>query len=72
MSARDDLKSNVDRANEQLDAIKGDHPTDVVQTHMAIATVFMLGALVNAVQELTEVVRKASAREAGPAPEEAP
>lgn len=52
------LETNIAKANEQLNKIQGDHPTDVVRTHMDIATVYMLGALVNAVQDLTDQIAK--------------
>ena len=52
-----DIQHNVAKANEQLNRIVGDHPTDVVRTHMDVATVYMLGALVSAIRELTTEVR---------------
>lgn len=53
------IQDNLGKASERLAEILGSHPTDVVQTHMAVANVFMLGALVAAVRELTETVKAA-------------
>jgi diadenosine tetraphosphate (Ap4A) HIT family hydrolase len=52
------IKTNVAKANEQLNKIVGNHPTDVVRTHMDVATVYMFGALVSAVQDLTAEIAK--------------
>lgn len=52
------LETNVGKANDQLNRIVGDYPAEAVQAHMSVATVYMLGALVNAVQDLTDELRK--------------
>lgn len=54
------ISANLAKANERLDAIQGSHPTEFVQAHMSVATVFMLGALVEAVRELTATIRETS------------
>ncbi|WP_395109804.1 hypothetical protein [Actinomadura sp. SCN-SB] len=59
MTHADNINANVAKANDHLSAIDGgERPTQVVEARMAVATVFMLGALISAVQELTEEIRK--------------
>ena len=54
----DAVQTNVRYANEHMQNLAGEQPTDVAVAGANIAQAFLLAALVNAVQELTEEIRK--------------
>lgn len=58
MTHEEAIQDNLGKASKQLAKIVGNNPVEAVQTHMAVANVFMLGALVAAVRELTEEISK--------------
>lgn len=57
------VKTNLQAANEQLQNITGTKPTNVTIAGASVAQAFLLAALVAAVQDLTDEIRKA--REGG-------
>lgn len=57
-TAAEAVHDSLNCVAEQLDRIAGDLPVEVVQARMAVAQVMASCALVHAVRELTDEVRK--------------
>ena len=57
MPANQVIDTNLAKANDRLKKIEGTQPTPVIEAHMSVATVYLLGALVEAVRELTDEIR---------------